>query len=154
VKQLQGMFAFGAWRQAARELVLARDPFGKKPLYYLRHGAFLAFASELRPLQHFPDLLGGIDPVALQEYLLLQYVHAPRTIYRHVRKLEPGTCLTIRFRPGKVERERVRRLFHFQPCEPRSWPWRRQPSEEVLAEECRRHLTEAVSDRLMADVPL
>src|SRR5207244_205205 len=55
VARLNGMFAFGAWRELQRELVLARDPFGKKPLYYLREGAFVAFASELRPL----ELLGA-----------------------------------------------------------------------------------------------
>src|SRR5262249_51323232 len=110
VDRLSGMFAFGAWRHAERELVLARDHFGKKPLYYVRAGAFLAFASELRALQQLPQLLGGIDPAAVQEYLLLQYVHAPRTIYRDVRKLEPGTCLTIGFAKGKIQHERSRRF--------------------------------------------
>src|SRR5262249_4236411 len=72
VERLSGMFAFGAWRHDRRELVLARDHFGKKPLYYLQHGGLLAFASELRALFLLPDLLGGVDPVAVQEYLLLQ----------------------------------------------------------------------------------
>src|SRR5262249_19043726 len=114
VEQLSGMFAFGAWRHAQRELVLARDHFGKKPLYYVCEGAFLAFASELQALQRLPHMLGGIDRAAIQEYLLLQYVHAPRTIYRNVKKLEPGTCLTVGFAQGRITRERSHRFFRFE----------------------------------------
>jgi asparagine synthase (glutamine-hydrolysing) len=156
VPRLSGMFAFGAWRDPQRELVLARDHFGKKPLYYLRQGAFLAFASELRALMLLPsDLLGEVDPVAVQEYLLLQYVHAPRTIFRHVRKLEPGTFLKVAFGPGQEVRETKRQFYRFRPREPRRWPFGPRPrSEARLVEEFRSVLTEAVRDRLVADVPV
>jgi asparagine synthase (glutamine-hydrolysing) len=148
VERLNGMFAFGAWRTPQRELVLARDPFGKKPLYYLRDGAFMAFASELRPLEML-GLGGGIDPVAVQEYLLLQYVHAPRTIYRNVCKLRPGTVLTFRFGAAGECAERSHRYFRFEarePVAPGSCPG--------LAEELRGLLVHAVADRLVADVPV
>jgi asparagine synthase (glutamine-hydrolysing) len=153
VERLSGMFAFGAWRHAERELVLARDHFGKKPLYYVRQGAFLAFASELQALQRLPNLLGGIDLAAVQEYLLLQYVHAPRTVYRNVQKLEPGTCLTIGFAPGRVRRERSRRFFRFEAREPKQ-PFLRRRREPDFTEELRSLVTEAVCDRLVADVPV
>src|SRR5206468_10687507 len=144
--------AFGAWRSEGRELVLARDHFGKKPLYYVRHGAFLAFASELRALMLLgPEVLGDIDPVAVQEYLLLQYVHAPRTIYRNVRKLEPGTCLTVGFAPGQIRYERSRRFFRFEAREPRRLLFRRR-RETDFTEQLRALITEAVRDRLVADV--
>lgn len=154
VDRLSGMFAFGAWRSSERELVLARDPFGKKPLYYLRDGAFVAFASELRALQLLPELLGDTDPAAVQEYLLLQYIHAPRTIYRNVRKLEPGTILQLRFAPGQLVAEKSRRFFRFEAREPRPWSraWWRQPQRCV--EELRTHLVEAIRTRLVADVPV
>jgi asparagine synthase (glutamine-hydrolysing) len=156
VPRLSGMFAFGAWRDAQRELVLARDHFGKKPLYYVRHGAFLAFASELRALMLLPaEMLGDIDPVAVQEYLLLQYVHAPRTVYRHVRKLEPGTYLKVAFGRGQQVREVKEQFYHFSPREPRPWPLGpRRKAEADLVEEFRTILTEAVRDRLVADVPV
>src|SRR5262249_44093890 len=96
VHQLEGMFAFGIWRSKDKELVLARDPFGKKPLYFGMANGLLAFASELRCLELMPGLCGTVDAVGLQFYLLLQYTHAPRTIYQGVQKLEPG-CLA-RFR--------------------------------------------------------
>src|SRR5262249_61377589 len=136
-----------------RELVLARDHFGKKPLYYLRHGAFLAFASELRALQLLPQFLGDIDPASVQEYLLLQYVHAPRSIYRHVKKLEPGTCLTIRFGEGGAVHERAHHFFQFQAREPRLRLFHRK-TEADYVEELRKLLVETVRDRMVADVPV
>jgi asparagine synthase (glutamine-hydrolysing) len=155
VGRLSGMFAFAAWRGPQRELVLARDHFGKKPLYYVRDGAFLAFASELQALQCLPDdLLGGIDPVAVQEYLLLQFVHAPRSIYRNVKKLEPGTCLRIGFDGGCVRHESMKRFFRFEAREPWRWPLGKWRTEESLVETFRAHLIEAVRDRLVADVPV
>lgn len=155
VDRLSGMFAFAAWRTAQRELVLARDHFGKKPLYYVRDGAFLAFASELRALECLPDdLLGGIDPAAIHEYLLLQYVHAPRSIYRRVRKLEPGTLLRIVFDGGCIRREKIRRFFRFEAAEPWRWPVGDWHTEEELAERFRTLLVDAVRDRLVADVPV
>jgi asparagine synthase (glutamine-hydrolysing) len=154
VPRLSGMFAFGAWRHAGRELVLARDHFGKKPLYYLHDGRFLAFASELRALMLLPERLGGIDPAAVQEYLLLQYVHAPRTIYRRVRKLEPGTFLHFRFDPVKAPRVRKVPFYHFRASEPWPWPFGRRRNEEAQTEELRGHLIDAVRDRLVADVPI
>jgi asparagine synthase (glutamine-hydrolysing) len=153
VERLSGMFAFGAWRHPQRELILARDHFGKKPLYYIHAGAFLAFASELQALQRLPHLLGGIDPAAVQEYLLLQYVHAPRTIYRHVKKLEPGSCLTIGFAPGRVTQQHSRRFFRFEAKEPKRSLFRR-PREVELTDQLANLLRDSVADRLVADVPL
>jgi asparagine synthase (glutamine-hydrolysing) len=151
VRRLNGMFGLAAWRAAERELVLARDPFGEKPLYYLRAGATVAFASELRPLQLLTELHGGIDPGAVQEYLLLQYVHAPRTICRHVRKLEPGTIVRARFDDGRLLGWRQRRYYEFAATEGVDTP---SLSQESAPESLRRHLIDAVSDRLVADVPV
>jgi asparagine synthase (glutamine-hydrolysing) len=150
VERLSGMFAFGAWRHPQRELILARDHFGKKPLYYLQTGAFLAFASELQALQRLPHLLGGIDPAAVQEYLLLQYVHAPRTIYRCVKKLEPGACLRIGFAPGWAVSHR---FFRFEAKEPKRSLLQR-PNEADLTDQLADLLRDAVAARLVADVPV
>jgi asparagine synthase (glutamine-hydrolysing) len=151
---LNGMFAFGAWRHASRELVLARDPFGKKPLYYLHQGGFVAFASELRALELLPDKLGGVDPAAIQEYLLLQYIHAPRSIYRNVRKLEPGTFLTLSFADGKQKFPKKQRFFEFSARQPPIYSPMRWRAETTVRQEFRTLLTECVRDRLMADVPV
>lgn len=149
VPLLEGMFAFAAWRDAARELVLARDPFGKKPLYYLQSGRLLAFASELKPLQRLPERLGGIDNTAVQQYLLLQYIPAPRSIYHHVRKVEPGCFLRVQF-AAPQPRVHATRYFRFRAAEPAETP----PADGALLDSLQTHLTNAVRDRLMADVPL
>lgn len=151
IPRLEGMFALGAWRSRDKELVLARDPFGKKPLYYVHGPGYFAFASELRSLAHLPGMDGAIDPVGLQQYLLLQYTHAPRTIFRHCRKLEPGTLLRLQVRQGQLLAGPPRRFFEFQPNEP-------SPRKTVTEAEALDQLADlsnrAVRDRLMGDVPL
>jgi asparagine synthase (glutamine-hydrolysing) len=113
--RLRGMFAFALWDAKAQQLVLARDPFGKKPLFLAdgRHG--LLFASEIEPLLAFPGVSRALEPQALAQYLLNRYVPAPLTFFRAVRKLLPGCAAiwkdgrssTLRyFTPPLAERER------------------------------------------------
>ncbi len=154
VERLEGMFAFAAWRQKERELVLARDPFGKKPLYYAVSGGLIAFASELRALRAVPGLCEAIDPVAVQQYLLLQYLHAPRTIYRGVSKLEPGTLLRVRPSAHGGLTTAAHRYFQFQAVEPAPRRAASAADEASAVEALRRQVTGAVRDRLVADVPL
>src|SRR5262245_46974288 len=130
VEQLEGMFGLGVWRRRERELVLARDPFGKKPLYYGVGAGLLAFASELRCLELVPGLCRDIDDAGFQLYLLLQYVHAPRTIYRGIHKLEPGCMARFRCDGRSIVRSTYRRYFHFKPKEPK-----RDDSRNVLQSE-------------------
>jgi asparagine synthase (glutamine-hydrolysing) len=89
--KLRGMFAFAAWDPAERELVLARDPFGKKPLYLaeLADGG-LVFASELQAISAFPGLDRSFDWDSLPEYLVHRYVPGPNTFFRAIKKLPPG----------------------------------------------------------------
>ncbi|HWR04920.1 MAG TPA: asparagine synthase (glutamine-hydrolyzing) [Humidesulfovibrio sp.] len=98
LKHLRGMFAFALWDAARQELFLARDPLGKKPLVYFEADSGLVFASEIRALRAHPDCPtldgGALDPEALDLYLSLGYVPAPKTILKGVRKLPPGCCAT------------------------------------------------------------
>lgn len=90
-----GMFAFALWDPREEMLFLARDRFGKKPLYYAAlHDGLLLFGSELKALMHHPDLPRGIDPQAVEDYFSLGYVPDPKSIYRSVRKLPAGQCLS------------------------------------------------------------
>ena len=90
VRRLRGMFAFALWDSALQRLVLARDAFGKKPLFLAEQpGAFL-FASEIEPLVRFPGFDRAINPDALGHYLLNRYVPSPSTFFRAVTKLQPG----------------------------------------------------------------
>ncbi len=146
IAKLSGMFALAIWDSRSDRLVLARDRSGKKPLVYRRlPGGDIAFASEAHALvRAFPDIPVEPDLEAIDEYLTLQYVPAPRTAYRdifklpaaHLAVLERGTDLTVR-------------RYWTKPSGPEL-----QGSEEELARELLDRLATAVRRRLVADVPV
>ncbi len=134
-----GMFAFGLWDHRERELTLARDRLGEKPLVYFHDGSTLAFASEMKALRGFHS--GTLEPLAVDAYLALGYVPAPRAIFRGCHKLGPGEWLRVK--PGN---------------EPRVSCWR---AAEFAAEAAgdrhlalREQMGAAVRQRLRADVPV
>jgi len=143
VPMLGGMFAFAIWDERAQRLVLARDRLGKKPLFYRVTDEGLSFASELKAL-----LTGGqtpdIDPVALHHYLTFQYIPAPLTIFRGIRKLRPGHVLV--YEDGKVAESAYWSLRYDEK--------RSDRTEEDYREEFKALLQDAVRKRLISDVPL
>ena len=147
VDRLRGMFAFAVWDAVAREMTLAVDGFGKKPLYYALDARRLVFGSELKVFLELPDLRLEPDPEAIDEYLANGFIAAPRTIYRNVRKMPPGTLLTVRSGGG------VRQHTYWTPTLRPPDAWRRDPASD-LAAELRRHLETAVRLRMISDVPL
>src|SRR5437879_13095406 len=86
-EHVQGMFALALWDSRSRKLLLARDRLGKKPLYYFVRGARCVFGSELKALAAQGAAPREIDPDALVQYLACEYVPAPASIYRSIRKL-------------------------------------------------------------------
>ena len=90
-----GMFALAVWDRAERKLLMARDRFGEKPLYYGWVGNDLVFASELKAIRRHPGFAATIDRAALSGYLSRTYVAAPRSIYRGIFKLPPASILEI-----------------------------------------------------------
>jgi asparagine synthase (glutamine-hydrolysing) len=147
VTHLRGMFAFAIWNEQRRELFIARDRAGKKPLYYtLTPKGTLLFGSELKSLREHPEFRGEVNIEALDAYLTFGYVPDPLTIFRDVHKLPPGHHLT--FAGGNV---RVEQYWDFPYEEAQTDP---AQSEEDCLEELRAELDEAVRVRLVADVPL
>jgi asparagine synthase (glutamine-hydrolysing) len=145
--RLDGMFALAAFDRVAGTLLLARDPFGEKPLYYAAPaGGGLAFASELHALAGVPGVDLSITADALAELLMFQYIGAPRSIYRGVRKLPPGHWLACS--PGAAPR--LGRYFRFAPGEQAPDP---RPLA-ALADELEAILVRSLRRRLAADVPL
>ncbi|MDB9822321.1 asparagine synthase (glutamine-hydrolyzing) [Deltaproteobacteria bacterium] len=90
---LNGMFAFALWDGRNRQLWLVRDRLGIKPLYYYWDGRILLFASEIKAILCDPDVRREIDMAALDLYLTLNYIPAPWTIFKNIRKLLPGNHL-------------------------------------------------------------
>jgi asparagine synthase (glutamine-hydrolysing) len=91
--ELRGMFAIALWDTRNRQLLLARDRVGKKPLFYSHQGTQLIFGSELKALLASQRVNRAIDQHSICDYFSLGYVPAPKTTYRSVRKILPGiTC--------------------------------------------------------------
>ncbi|OLC56551.1 MAG: asparagine synthase (glutamine-hydrolyzing), partial [Acidobacteria bacterium 13_1_40CM_4_69_4] len=141
--RFNGMFALAFWYPNERRLILARDRFGEKPLYYARARGFLAFASEIGALVRHGDLSLSVDPEAVELYLTFGFIPAPWTIYREVRKLPHASYLEARPR----EEPAVARYYRLE--ERLGGPPPPHPAEAV-----REALEAAVRRRLEADVPL
>jgi asparagine synthase (glutamine-hydrolysing) len=139
------MFAVAIWDARTRRLVLARDRFGIKPLYYRIAGDTLAFGSELKALLALPGFSRELDPNALEAYFDGGYVPAPLTIFRDARKLPQGHVLTWTL--GEAEPAIAR---YARPA-PTS---RVSGTDEELAERLRVLLRDSVRAHLLSDVPV
>src|ERR671930_416171 len=118
-RRLRGMFAVAVWDAERRRLVLARDRFGIKPLYYRDAAGDFAFASELKALRRHPALSREVDLDALEAFLAFNAIHGPRTIFREVHKLPPGHVLVLE--AGRVRLERY--AFDRPAAEHLDEPW-------------------------------
>jgi asparagine synthase (glutamine-hydrolysing) len=146
VERLRGMFAIALWDKPRRRLLLARDRFGIKPLYYRAAGGGISFASELKAMLEQPGFSREIDPRAVSAYLAFNSIPAPLTIFAEARKLPPGHLLT--WEGGEVRQRRYARPGP-QPGEEL-----RQGSADELAAELREVLDDSVRAHLVADVPV
>jgi asparagine synthase (glutamine-hydrolysing) len=143
VDPLRGMFAFAVWDEKARTLLLARDRLGKKPLYYaLVPGRTLVFASELKAILQDPTVDRTLDPEALDQYVSFQFIPAPASIFKQVRKLPAGHFLVCGPQ-GMATKEYWDVPVHRGEATANQVPSR---FEELLAD--------AVKVRLRSDVPL
>jgi asparagine synthase (glutamine-hydrolysing) len=140
---LEGMFAFAVYSERTREVLLARDRVGKKPLFYAVLDGVLHFGSEIKALQCSPAWDDAIDSEAIESYLSLGYILAPRTIYRHVRKLLPGH--TLRLAAGDI---RVCRFWDVREFDSD------HRDEGAVLGDLDSMLRCAVTDRLESEVPL
>lgn len=142
VKYLRGMFTFALWDGKHQRLLVARDRFGKKPLYYYWDGQRLIFGSEIKSLLE-AGIPREINPIALDEYLAYRYVPTPNTLFKGVMKL-PAAHLLI-YKDGQITTKRYWELSFTPIC---------RDDERTAVERTRALLTEAVQVRLMSEVPL
>jgi asparagine synthase (glutamine-hydrolysing) len=144
VERLRGMFAIALWDKRRQRLLLARDRFGIKPLYYRHVDGGLSFASELKAMLEQPGFSREIDPRAVSAYLAFNSIPAPLTIFKEARKLPPGHLLT--WEGGEVALRRYARPGPASEI--------RSGSAEELAAELREVLDDSVRAHLVADVPV
>jgi asparagine synthase (glutamine-hydrolysing) len=152
VHRLRGMFAIALWDCAERRLLLVRDRFGKKPLYWCRAGNALVFGSEIKAILAWPGIDRSPDLAAIDDYLSLQYVPAPRTAFASIRKLPAAHLLVVDAgQPGGAVLGEPRRYWQLPPPDARE---RSLPPPRLIAGELVERLSEAVRLRLISDVPL
>ena len=144
VEHINGMFAISLWDSARKRLILARDRFGEKPLYYGVFDGKLVYASEPKSILVHPSVKAELDLDALRHYLSFDYVPAPMSIYKGIYKLPAAHILIVE--NGEVRTRRYWNLdFHKNG---------NVPSIEKAASELRELLSDAVRMRLISDVPL
>ncbi len=141
-EKLEGMFALAIYDNQKRQLVLARDRMGKKPLYWSQLGDTLLFGSELRALMAYPLFKKEVDLVALSKYLFYEYIPTPATIFKNISKLEPASYAV--FREGKIKIGKF-----WQP----DFSETKESFEDSVAA-LDATLASAVNKRLVSDVPL
>ena len=143
VRHLRGMFAFALWDEARRGILLGRDPFGIKPLYYTDDGMTLRAASQVKALRAGGGVGGAPDPAGHVGFFLFGYVPEPHTLYADIRAVAAGSTLWIDAAGGR----RIER--YFEPA--------RQLAESAGAPpplDLGKALRESVDHHLVADVPV
>ncbi len=142
---LNGMFAIAIWDARERQLILARDRMGQKPLYYTTINNSLIFGSELKALIVHPDFKRDIDREALSKYLAYEYIPSPKTIFKNTSKLEAGTYLI--FKNGTIT---IKKYWDIPIKDFNSYKGSFNDAKAELLE----LLANSVKRRLMSDVPL
>lgn len=143
LQKLEGMFAFAVWDELRRELFLARDRVGIKPLYYYRDDRRLVFASEIKAILQCPGIPREVNPENLITYFTFGHSMAPDTMYSGIRKLLPGHYMLC-----TAEGVRVASYWDIRESSPL------QVEEAEAVAEVRRLLNAAVSSHMVSDVPV
>ncbi len=143
-----GMFAFAIWDKNKKIFFLARDRLGIKPFYYYKKANTLVFASELKAIMALSVFPKEIDEAAIPLFLHYQYVPTPHSIFKNTYKLPPASYLL--YRDGDVSVK----SYWSAPAYENSNRSKDQHDEHLLVEKLDQVLTQAVSDRLVSDVPL
>ena len=144
VQHFRGMFAFAIWDARHERLFMARDPFGKKPLFLWQHEGKLAFGSEIKALLALPDVAPQADQAAIWDYFAYRYVPGPATLFQGIRKLAPGSTATWE---NGVLREHV----YYTPPDSRPRLAAPLPADPVAT--FLDKLDESVRIRMISDVP-
>lgn len=147
VCRLNGMFAFALLDVRRRELVLVRDRYGIKPLYWCLSGSSFLFSSEIKGLLAYPGMTASVDPSVLNEYFTFQNTFGEETLFAGVNLLPPGSILTLDLAVGSTPT--IRRYWDFEFAAESL-----KISEAEATEELTRLVRQAVTRQLVSDVPV
>jgi asparagine synthase (glutamine-hydrolysing) len=147
LERLGGMFAFAIWDRNRDCVFIARDRFGKKPVYYSQlPSGYLLFASELKSLLVHPEVSRQLEPTAVEDYLTFGYVPDPKSIFKSVRKLEPGHFLLASRGASSLVVKQYWNISFAVRAE--------QAEEHEITSELYRRFKASVEKRLLSEVPL
>jgi asparagine synthase (glutamine-hydrolysing) len=144
LQHLRGMFAFALWDTEKKQLFAARDHLGQKPFFYAEQGGYFAFGSEIKALLALDGSLRKLNLEALDQYLALRLIAAPRSMFTGVHKLPPGHALMLRY----GEKARVWRYWNIR-YEPKL-----EGSEDQLTDALEAEILTALRLNLASDVPV
>ncbi len=149
VHRLRGMFAFAIWDETEKKLRLVRDRLGVKPLYYaILEDGTLVFGSEIKAILVHPQVRRRLDPRALDFFLTLEYIPAPLSIFKDIRKL-PAGCYLV-YKDGRAE---IKQYWDIKPAAPQNAELNEKQFPSIT-ERLYELLKESVKLRLVSDVPL
>ncbi len=152
-----GMFAFALWDKQERTLILARDRMGEKPLYYGWQNSAFLFGSELKSLKVHPQFQGEIDRDVLSLYMRHNYIPAPWSIYKNIRKLLPGTLLTIPMESDQFKTKTLPEPESYWSLEEVAKRGVADPfsgTEQEAIQQLDNLLRQSVAGQMLSDVPL
>jgi asparagine synthase (glutamine-hydrolysing) len=153
VERFIGMFAFAVWDRDEQRLILARDRFGKKPLYLYLENNLIAFASELKALRQLPRFAPKVDRESLTSFLRHNCVPAPRSIFEKVAKLLPGTLVTVTL-PNGAPATSHQVYWNARDTRDHARITPNLGSESEILNQLDTLLRDSVAIRMIADVPL
>ncbi len=141
--RLNGMFAFALWDENQEKLIIARDPFGIKPLYYFSNSNTFIFGSEIKSILLNKEVVREVDTAALYNYFVFTYVPSPYTVFKDIYKLKPGFYITVS--KSGIENKR----FYFNSSSTLN-----TNNEDEIIEQLQLHIFNAVKRQMISDVPI
>ncbi|NTU69797.1 asparagine synthase (glutamine-hydrolyzing), partial [bacterium] len=153
LKASVGMFAIALWDRRLKRLILARDRFGEKPLYYGWQNGVFIFGSELKVLQECAAFRKDINRDALAMQLMLGYIPAPYTIFNKIKKLPSGTMICVDMQSQKVDQDPIEYWSLLEVAE-RGQSNIYVASDIEAVEMLEKYLRQAISQQMLSDVPL
>ncbi len=141
--KLNGMYAFALWDEKNCELIITRDPFGIKPLYYFNNGSTFLFGSEIKPILINPEVKREVNISALYNFLTFTYVPSPNTVFNNIFKLNPGHYISI------VNNQLIVKRFYYNIPTPQNFK-----NEGEITEELQNKIYNAVKRQMISDVPI
>lgn len=141
--KLNGMYAFALWDNKEQELIITRDPFGIKPVYYFVNNNSIIFGSEIKSILTNPEVPREVDTTALYNYFTFTYVTSPYTVFKEIFKLKPGHFLSIKNKNVSVKR------FYYNTTQIVNFN-----NEKEIIGQLQDHIYNAVKRQMISDVPI